>query len=176
MSGGEQDGREKCIVMLLQNKLPVSSSLCLRDLLNQYLISDEFILVELFSLSPNSCIVLVLTMPFDKEFFCLTTLTTIPFLFVCNLPLTNIMGRPLTLVLGQGQSLLSICPLLGTQDFIHLQYIFPLLFLFRLKVPPLVGKQFHTCANLPWAFSNSIMSFLRRVAETVHSVQDTDVH
>lgn len=68
-------------------------------------------------------------MSFYKEFLCLTTLHggTICFLFGYNLPHASVVGCPFTLVLGERQSSLSICPLHGTQDLIHLQHIFPVI-------------------------------------------------
>lgn len=55
MSGGEQESREKPIVMLLQNNLLISSNLWLRDLLSQtkYSIFYEFLLLEILQFFPE---------------------------------------------------------------------------------------------------------------------------
>lgn len=135
----------------------------------------SFCYLKFSSFSLNWCTVLVPTMSFDVLLLNNIVWRTISFLFVYNLSPANVMGCSFVLVLGEGQSSLSICLLHGTQDFIHLQHIFPLLFLFRLKMPPLVGKQFHTCANLLGSFSNSAMSFLKRATRIVHTVQDTHI-
>lgn len=94
------------------------------------IIFDEFLLAALFKLFSEFVHTFVyVTMSFYKGFFCLTTLRggTICFLFGYNLPYASVMGCPLTLVLGERQSSLSICPFHGTQHLIHLQYVFPVI-------------------------------------------------